>query len=501
MSKSTRRLALTILQALRQVSPLGRRSLSAADLVKAAPTDAPAIEAASRAAPIAELRRLAMAVMNSPVALQALRRLWPDAQIAEQGFAALRQWLRRRTIPSINRRRVVGPDLEALSTLAYGADFDDLPLTLLSLARQAVKPRKTLCIIATARNEGLYVLEWLAYHFAIGVEHVFLYTNDNDDGSDALLDALLADGRLSLFENRVTPGGNAQNKAYAHALSLNPEVLDYQWALIIDLDEYLVFDPARFASALDFARWHGEIESETVGLNWVHHGPAGQGRWRDEFIARRFPAPCESVNRLNKSMIRPGRFLASEPHFPLAPRRGKARAVVNSSREPHDYPEGVDNSSLSARPVAEAAWLNHYFHKSTEEYLAKFSRNRGNYPTTGGASTDALKEAFILHFMRRFTLRLPPKATPDDCAPGFDAVLADLLALPGVAAAYDAVKDGYRQRFEHVVTLFAAAPAVTGSGALGAKFWATLSGEGADEVFDPEWRAKAISPLHGGGTG
>ena len=45
-------------------------------------------------------------------------------------------------------------------------------------------------IITTMKNEGPFILEWLAYHRAIGVDDFLIYTNDCTDGTDTMLDLL-----------------------------------------------------------------------------------------------------------------------------------------------------------------------------------------------------------------------------------------------------------------------------------------------------------------------
>ena len=49
-----------------------------------------------------------------------------------------------------------------------------------------------ITLVTTMRNEGPYLLEWIAHHRAAGVSDFLIYTNDCDDGTDALLDVLAA---------------------------------------------------------------------------------------------------------------------------------------------------------------------------------------------------------------------------------------------------------------------------------------------------------------------
>jgi hypothetical protein len=46
-------------------------------------------------------------------------------------------------------------------------------------------PRAT--IIATQKNEGLFLVEWIAHHLGVGFDAIVLATNDCEDGSVALI--------------------------------------------------------------------------------------------------------------------------------------------------------------------------------------------------------------------------------------------------------------------------------------------------------------------------
>ena len=92
-------------------------------------------------------------------------------------------------------------------------------------------------------------------HKAIGIETFFVYSKNNDDGSDALLKRLSEAGVIYWLKSVVADGTSPQFKAYNHALNVLPQILDYEWALFIDLDEFLVLNPDRFAGLTDYVAW------------------------------------------------------------------------------------------------------------------------------------------------------------------------------------------------------------------------------------------------------
>ena len=44
--------------------------------------------------------------------------------------------------------------------------------------------------VLTVRNEGAFLLEWLAHHRAVGITDFLVFSNDCQDGTDRMLDRL-----------------------------------------------------------------------------------------------------------------------------------------------------------------------------------------------------------------------------------------------------------------------------------------------------------------------
>ncbi len=458
------------------------------------PAGAAALQAVARLAPWSALRALADALLASPADCRHLARLFPDDLYAVHGLQALADRQAARHPPAPPRRGlfarlsrptptaspqappiapVIGPGFDSLASDGLLGEYVSLPYACNALARRKTVPQQGLCIVATARNEGLYLLEWLAYHRAIGVEAVFLYTNNNDDGSDALAEALARAGMLTLIRNELGAGGNAQMKAYGHALAVNPAVLEHRWALIIDLDEYLMINPALFRSAGEYLQWQEAGACDAIALNWVIHGSAGQARWRDEFIGRRFPFPAEAVNRHIKTLCRPQRFIHARPHYPQT-YRGSAFTFRAANADQHIPFDG--QWSFSAQPNADFAWINHYFYKSAEEFVWKWSRNRGDHALLDEPSAAVLPEGFVRAFVGQFPSQSTAIPGPDQCAPQWEEELARLKALPGVSDAWNRVKQIYQARIRSIVPMFTTAPGVLEAGEDGKAFLAILAG-------------------------
>ncbi len=69
--------------------------------------------------------------------------------------------------------------------------FDHKPIRMPEIPAPKVNPADNdVAIITCMKNEGPFILEWLAYHRAIGVKDVLVYTNDCNDGTDTFLELL-----------------------------------------------------------------------------------------------------------------------------------------------------------------------------------------------------------------------------------------------------------------------------------------------------------------------
>lgn len=409
----------------------------------------------------AEVEAFVEDLLDDRMKLYALASLFPNDPWAETGLPALWRFLQERRAPSMRlpsprQQRgsthipisVIGPNLDQLApdaaphdgTLPDLGDYVSLPHRCTVVARRAVAPIKDICIVGCARNDGLYLLEWLAYHRSIGVEQVFLYTNDNTDGSDLLLRALAGAGEIALFQNILRPGGvSPVYKAYGHALGMMPEILDYRWCAIIDPDEMIGFDANLFGSLKDYIAWQELQPVDAIALNWVVFGSSGALRWHDEPMLSRFRDGYMDAH-IN-TIFRPRMFHHATGHFPYT---NRAYTVVCRDATGQLHPVGTPRSPIDQEGPA---WIAHYFYRSFEEFIWKFSRGRGDQPLQQALPTVNVPEQFMEGFIRQCReLALIHDDRMLAFAPVLEAETRGLKAIPGVVDALDKIQAHYRRR-------------------------------------------------------
>ena len=403
-------------------------------------TEGTVFDAYARLLPVDEVTWLASVLLQSGRAVANLAAALSGDPFAAEALPALARWMGPRT--TVARLQLTTAQDDLTLTGIYGA-YASFPHMCNAHARRLTSPRRTIAVLATARNEGLYLMEWIAHHRSIGVEHFFIYSNDNTDGSDRLLHMLAQAGVITWIDNRVAPGRTAQFQAYGHAFGTFPEILDYRWTLVIDLDEFLCLEPSRFASLPDYMAWQEARPVDAVAFNWVVFGSSGETAWRDAPVTARFVHRMPHIDRHVKTMVRTHQALHARPHHPVFDSR-QATTTRNASGGMHLH-EG--DPSLSLHPEGGTAWINHYLLKSAEEYVWKASRNRGDEPLVLGAEPTGMNTMFADLFLNQHTS--PTMLHDPRIQAGAAALAAEterLMALPGVAEAMEAVRSVREQQ-------------------------------------------------------
>ena len=414
-------------------------------------------EALIRVMPRDELEAFARLLLERPAMVALLGRAMPQNPWVRQHLSMLVRWQRERN-PGLAEAYRQSPASDALFLYPVKrAGLVSAGLALNSLARRIVLPRRNACVLATARNEGAYLLDWIAYHLSIGFEHIFLYTNDNQDGSDELLEALDSAGVISWIRNERGEKLGAQEKAYAHALTMVPQILDYRWTAVIDLDEYIGFDTNIFGGIGDFIRLQEAQSVDAIALCWQLFGALPGETWREEFTPARLRLRMPDADKHVKTIMRPRLFWWSRPHDPVEVLDGHFDYRTQDGLVHHRPGVGARPAAFAESPSANQAWVNHYFVRTAEEGLWKWARGRANWldEKDRGIFMDMIAQNFI-------QLGQPERMVRDDrlvdCAAGMAKTRDRLLAIRGVEAANAAIQAFFARELKRLKAEFLAAP-------------------------------------------
>lgn len=283
-------------------------------------------------------------------------------------------------------------------------------------------------VIASMRNEGPFLVEWVTWYRLLGFTDILVVTNDCSDRSPDLLAALQARGWVSHLDLTVPPGRRITAAKLA-AAKRHPAVRQADWVFTCDVDEFLVIH-AGAGKLADLLAVPGRPVLG-ISVNWRHFGAAGQTAWQDGFVHRmhRRAAPEGfALNRWVKSLVHaPAQFRALGEHGPV----GFTAAApdlpwVNADGRPvPDWaPEPDRIRTLPAALTSYAtAQVNHYMVRNPESFLLK----------KGTLSPVAGKDRYTDDYYARGNRNEVQDDSALRHASAFDALHAEAMALPGVA--------------------------------------------------------------------
>lgn len=273
------------------------------------------------------------------------------------------------------------PELLALSQTNLGAK----PIRLPKAALIAPRPKTArVTVVSAMKNEGPFLLDWIAHNRAIGIDRHLVYTNDCEDGTDALLDALKEAG-VERRDNPYRSTGQVPQHAAFRDADKNPLVTGADWLLTLDVDEYInihVGDGA-ISDLLDAVP-----KAHAVSMPWRLFGNSHCHRFRDSPVVEQFTqcAPAFAPRPLQawafKTLFRNAdlfrRLGVHRPKGLLAEFKGSLIWVDGCGKplSPLKNPR--------AWRMSQGQWgydlvsLNHYAVRSAESFLVKRERGKVN---------------------------------------------------------------------------------------------------------------------------
>lgn len=245
-------------------------------------------------------------------------------------------------------------------------------------------PETRFLAVLTVRNEGAFLIDWLAHHRACGFTDFLVFSNDCDDGTDAMLDRLAALGWLTHLRNDGPHAKGPQWEALKRA-DTHPLRAAADWVLVLDIDEYVnihVGDgtlPALLAAL---------PEASAIPLTWRLFGNAGVRDFIDRPVTEQFTRAAPAVMgwpwraALFKTLFRDdgsyGRLGVHRPRQPDRARMAAQRWFDGSGRAlPPQFHTGRIFSDYG-RDNYRLVQLNHYALGAMESYVLKADRGRAN---------------------------------------------------------------------------------------------------------------------------
>ena len=242
--------------------------------------------------------------------------------------------------------------------------------------------------IITVRNEGAFLLEWLAHHRAVGFSNFLVFSNNCQDGTDTMLDRLQDMGWVTHVRN---DGPYDKGGIQFTALKSTTDTQAYQdadWLLPLDIDEFVNIHTGdgTLTALLDALP-----VATAITLTWRLFGNAGEVRHKNAPITDTFTKAAPEViywpwraamfKTLYKNDGTYGKLGVHRPRNPNLDQiqdaqwfDGHGRAMDGQYKTRRIFsPYGRSNFGL--------VQLNHYPLGSMESFILKADRGRAVHAT------------------------------------------------------------------------------------------------------------------------
>ncbi|WP_238991677.1 glycosyltransferase family 2 protein [Gemmobacter caeruleus] len=314
-------------------------------------------------------------------------------------------------------------------------------------------------IVTTMKNEGPFILEWLAYHRAIGVDDFLIYTNDCTDGTDTMLELLMRKGIVQHRINPYVPGGELKPQhAALQAAEQEPVMQNCGWGICMDVDEFI---DVKIGDGTLAALYQAMGDANMISLTWRLFGNADVHAYDDRFLIEQFDrcAP-ELVRKPHQAWGFKTLFRNIDIYKKLGVHRPKGLRPdlwsevrwLNGSGRPMPR-EAYRNAWRSTTETYGYDWvqLNHYAVRSAESFLVKRDRGRVNHVDRDQG----------LNYWFRMNHNLDEDRSIQRMIPAARAEYDRLLADPEIRAAHDFSIASHRAKIaalmqtEHYRTFYA----------------------------------------------
>jgi len=256
-----------------------------------------------------------------------------------------------------------------------------------AVPRPARSRHGRITAVSMMKEEGPYLLEWVAHQIAIGFTDIVVYTNDCTDGTDRMLIRLEELGLAHHRVNRIAPGRKPQPSAIRQAQT-DPVVCASDWVMVFDADEFPAIRHGDGTLDALIAAVE-ERGGNGIVITWRVFGSAGIRRWSPAPVTEQFlmAAPpvwnkgwgVKTLFRFDPGIWKLGIHRPTMRNKVLDTDVPRSVHWLNGSGDPmEDYFKFRGWRSILRTVGYDWVQMNHYAVKSAEAYLLRTMRGNVN---------------------------------------------------------------------------------------------------------------------------
>ncbi len=237
-------------------------------------------------------------------------------------------------------------------------------------------------IITCMKNEGPFILEWIAFHKSIGINNFVIFTNHCTDGTDLLLDRLDEMGIVTHLPNPALMMDKTyyQPIAFKYGLTL-PIVRRSDYIISMDVDEFINIRAGR-GLFTDLLKAAGPFHA--LSMSELNFTSSGHEKYEDQWLTENFhthetptPGPWKSRRGVKTILNGTAAFERPANHRPII-HSGTENQLIwkdGSGRAMDlEFVKNQNDKSHDCRGTYDLVALNHHALRSVDSYLIKMDR-------------------------------------------------------------------------------------------------------------------------------
>ena len=227
-------------------------------------------------------------------------------------------------------------------------EFDEWANMFNIIDSQTTKYTSSICLLA--KDEDLYLDEWITYHLGIGIDHIFIYDNGSKNPISDFIKRYTDD-----IQSKITvidfSGEYKDIQTDCYNEYLNNYSKLSKWTAFIDADEFI--NIANYDSINEFLNQYDKVS--VIEMDFVEFNADSNIKYEPNPVRERFTTPSEVENPdyAPKVFVKCSRIDNFNTHYP-------------------SY-NGVRFRSIKTDKKT-SIYLEHYYTKSFEEFKEKIQK-------------------------------------------------------------------------------------------------------------------------------
>lgn len=225
-----------------------------------------------------------------------------------------------------------------------------------------------IAIVAIAKDEELYIEEWLNYYRKLGATHFFIFDN-NDEGNNKLPELIGSNPDVSIIDIRGRKALNAAGMQVGCNTKIYNEQKDnFDYFGYFDIDEFLYMEGKTIE---EFVSQEQFKNVDVIKFNWRYYGDNDLVWYDPRPVQERFPIPCPDdvkyalrprENEWCKALLKSGKKMLRCLNHSFIMENGTCKHCSGKPGNAASMHEPIDFSG---------GYIKHYGTKTLEEYIKR----------------------------------------------------------------------------------------------------------------------------------